>query len=78
MSPEILSVLNDLRLRLESLERGRTKRGHRNHGKAADYLGISRETLRQLNLRGKGPARNPDGSYSLDALDAFKANPPPG
>jgi hypothetical protein len=51
----------------------RTKRGHCNQREAAEYLGISRETLRQLRLRGEGPVMNPDGTYAYDRLDEFKA-----
>jgi hypothetical protein len=57
--------------RLESAPT-RTKRGHCNQREAAEYLGISRETLRQLRLRGEGPQQNPDGTYSYDSLDAHK------
>jgi hypothetical protein len=42
-----------------------------NQRRAAEYLGRSREFLRQLHLRGGGPARAADGSYSLDDLDAW-------
>jgi hypothetical protein len=38
---------------------------------AAQYLGISREKLRQLNLAGKGPPRTEDGRYLYEGLDNF-------
>jgi hypothetical protein len=67
-------LVEDLRARVARLESGtrRTSRGHCNMRQAAEYLGHSREWLRQRHLRGEGPARNPDGSYSYDQLDAFK------
>jgi hypothetical protein len=79
-SVEIHTALNDLRTRLERLEndRRRTTRGHANQRRAAEYLGKSREWLRQRERRGDGPQRNADGSYSFDELDRFKAaNAPP-
>ena len=71
MSIEIRSELNDLRHRLERLERTRTNRGRTNRRGAAAYLGRSREFLRQLHLRGEGPRRAADGSYTYDDLDAY-------
>jgi hypothetical protein len=50
---------------------GRTRRGRTNQRGAAQYLGKSREWLRQLHLRGEGPHRASDGTYSFDDLDAF-------
>jgi hypothetical protein len=50
---------------------GRTRRGRTNMLGAARYLGKSREWLRRLHLRGEGPRRAPDGTYSYDDLDAF-------
>jgi hypothetical protein len=41
---------------------------------AATYLGKSREWLRKLHLRGEGPYRASDGTYSYDDLDAFSEN----
>jgi hypothetical protein len=35
---------------------------------AAQYLGKSREWLRKLHLRGEGPHRARDGTYSYDDL----------
>jgi hypothetical protein len=73
MSPEIQSELHDLRERVKRLEssQSRTNRGRCNQRGAAEYLGKSREWLRQLHLRGEGPHRAADGSYSFDDLDAF-------
>lgn len=81
MSSEIRSELNDLRERVTRLERTHTKsnRGRVNQRRAAEYLGRSREFLRQLHLRGTGPRRAPDGLYSYDDLDAFaEQNKPAG
>jgi hypothetical protein len=68
----LLSKFNALSERVERLEndRRRTTRGRTNQRGAADYLGCSREHLRQLHLRGEGPRRAADGSYAYDDLDA--------
>ena len=73
MSPEVKSAIFDLCERVKRLEEsaGRTKRGRTNQRGAAQYLGKSREWLRKLHLRGEGPHRAPDGTYSYDDLDAF-------
>ena len=74
MSTEVTpSVIDDLCKRGKRLEEGasRTRRGRVNQRGAADYLGRSREWLRKLELRGEGPRRAPDGTYSYDDLDAF-------
>jgi hypothetical protein len=73
MSPEIQSELHDLRERVKRLEscQARTNRGRCNQRRAAEYIGKSREYLRQLHKRGKGPRRAADGSYAYDDLDAF-------
>ena len=70
---EIQSEIARLRERVEQLERqrARTNRGCLNQRRAAEYLGKSREYLRTLHLRGEGPRRGADGSYSFDDLDAF-------
>jgi hypothetical protein len=49
MSPEVQSEIDALRERVKRLELtlGRTKRGRTNQRGAADYLGKSREWLRQ-------------------------------
>jgi hypothetical protein len=73
MSPEVHTEIDELRRRVKRLEEaaGRTRRGRTNQRGAALYLGKSREWLRQLHLRGEGPRRAPDGSYSYDDLDSF-------
>jgi hypothetical protein len=74
MSPEIVrSEIDDLRARVKRLEEnaGRTRRGRTNQRGAAQYLGKSREWLRQRHLRGEGPVRDPDGTYTYDNLDAY-------
>jgi len=65
------SEIENLKARVSRLESARTNRGRTNQRGAADYLGKSREWLRQLHLRGEGPRRAADGSYSYDDLDAF-------
>jgi hypothetical protein len=72
MSSEILSEIRDLCARVTRLEKARTKRGNTNQRGAAEYLGKSREWLRQRERRGDGPRRNPDNTYSYDNLDAYK------
>jgi hypothetical protein len=74
MSLEIIqSSINDLTARVQRLERLRTRttRGHASQRRAAEYIGKSREWLRQRELCGNGPPRNPDGTYPYDGLDAF-------
>lgn len=65
--------IDELKARIARIEGAsqKTKRGRTNQRGAADYLGKSREYLRQLHLRGEGPPRAVDGSYSYDDLDAF-------
>ena len=72
------SELNALRERVRALEhvQSRTRRGRINQRKAAEYLGRSREFLRTLHLRGAGPRRGADGSYSYDDLDLFAEQNP--
>jgi hypothetical protein len=69
----VQSELTRLRERVEQLERqhARTNRGRTNQRGAAQYLGRSREYLRQHHLRGEGPRRAGDGSYCYDDLDAW-------
>ena len=73
MSLEIVSAIAELSERVQRLERlrSRSNRGRVNQRRAAEYLGRSREFLRQQHLRGKGPPRAADGSYSLDDLDSW-------
>jgi hypothetical protein len=63
--------VDELKKRVERLEKGPTKRGRTNQRGAAQYLNKSREWLRQQHLRGKGPRRAADGSYSYDDLDDY-------
>jgi hypothetical protein len=65
--------IDGLKVRLGQLETyaRKTNRGRTNQQGAAQYLGRSREWLRQLHLRGEGPRRGADGSYSFDDLDAY-------
>jgi hypothetical protein len=76
----IQSELDALRERVGALERvqSKTRRGRTNQRGAAEYLGRSREYLRQLHLRGQGPRRAADGSYSFDDLDLFAEQNPAG
>ena len=80
MSFAVRSELDNLRERVKKLEEvaRRTRRGRTNQLGAARYLGKSREWLRKLHLRGEGPHRNPDGSFSFDDLDSSseKGGPP--
>ena len=71
MPAGIQAALNELQERLTRLERihAKTRRGRTNQRGAAQYLGRSREYLRTLHLRGEGPPRGADGSYSFDELD---------
>lgn len=66
------AAIDDLKERVARLEGARrTNRGRTNQAGAARYLGKSREWLRLRHLRGEGPHRGSDGSYSYDDLDAF-------
>jgi hypothetical protein len=69
----LVAEIQNLKERVAALEweRRKTQRGRTNMSGAAQYLGRSREWLRKLNLRGEGPRRGVDGSYSFDDLDAF-------
>ena len=72
MSPEIHSQLTELRERVQRLERRPSKRGSCTQRKAASTTSAAAAVLyRQLHLQGKGPRRNPDGTYSYDNLDAY-------
>jgi hypothetical protein len=81
---KLLQQVEELRDRVEQLERGRSKRGVApSKAKAAAYCGRSDEWLRQRERDGKGPERTPNGDYFYDALDRFllapkeAASPPP-
>jgi hypothetical protein len=74
----VQAQIDDLKERVERLESAsrKTTRGRTNQRGAADYLGKSREWLRQRHLDGKGPHRGTDGSYSYDDLDTFAESNP--
>ena len=56
----------------ESVRRLETKnRGYLNQTDAAQYLGRSKEYLRERNCKGKGPARMPNGMYAINDLDEW-------
>jgi hypothetical protein len=78
MSPEIQTMIDDLRERVARLEKQRP-RGRTNLAGAARYLNMSDETLRQRHLRGEGPKRARMGrhwSYTYDDLDSYAAGSP--
>jgi hypothetical protein len=76
---DLHSQIEELRQRIDRLERGSAKRGRTNRGRtnragAARYLGVSEETLRQRHDRGEGPLYSRNGryySYSYDELDSY-------
>ena len=73
---DISHELSALRERLARLERGQHRRQRSTKQKgAAEYIGRSREYLRQRYLKGKNPRRNADGSYDYSALDDYLDNP---
>jgi hypothetical protein len=72
----IQTELAELRERIARLEQKPSRRGAVNQRRAADYLGRSREWMRQRHLHGDGPKRNADGSYSLDELDRYLTSGP--
>jgi hypothetical protein len=56
----------------EKVRRIETKnRGYLTQAKAAEYIGRSKEYLRERHASGTGPARMPDGMYSYQALDEW-------
>jgi hypothetical protein len=74
----ITATVEDLRKRMETLEaRSRKARGRTGMRGAAEYIGRSKEWLRQRHLRGLGPPRMRVGarcwSYSYDDLDLWLA-----
>jgi hypothetical protein len=74
--PDLNSAIEELRARVERLERTPPKpRGRTNQAGAARYLGISDETLRARHAAGKGPPRKRSGtnrwSYSFADLDEY-------
>jgi hypothetical protein len=71
------TILNELRQRLERLERtARPQRGSLNQKQAAEYLNRSEEWLRREHVLGRGPRRRRRGSrgwdYSIADLDAYR------
>jgi hypothetical protein len=66
------AAIADLTKRLERLERApdRTRRGWANQREAAEYVGRSREYLRQRARDGTGPPCS-DGKYHYDDLDRW-------
>jgi hypothetical protein len=77
MSLEV-EALNDLRQRVERLERATQKqRGYLNQKQAAGYLNRSDEWLRLEHAAGRGPKRHRVGArgwrYAIADLDAYIA-----
>jgi hypothetical protein len=71
MSANLIRQLEELSQRVTRLERQRTKRGVTNQKGAAEYINRSTEWLRQMERRGIGPLRYPNGDYPYDGLDEF-------
>jgi hypothetical protein len=58
----------------EAVRRLETKnRGYLTQSAAAEYLGRSKEYLREHDANGTGPARMPNGQYALRDLDDWIA-----
>jgi hypothetical protein len=56
----------------EAVRRLETKnRGYLTQAKAAEYLGRSKEYLREHHANGTGPARMPNGQYAIRDLDEW-------
>jgi hypothetical protein len=81
-----IEILNELRQRLDRLERtARPRRGSLNQKQAAEYLNRSEEWLRREHAAGRGPRRRRRGryyDYTFEDLDAYReaegdANPRP-
>ena len=72
-----MDVISELSARLASLEKRVGKRKGATHQKgAAEYLGVSEETLRRMQERGEGPRRHRHGRfwmYTFEDLDAYLA-----
>jgi hypothetical protein len=68
-------ILNDLRQRVERLERATSGRGFLNQKQAAQYLSRSDEWLRLEHAAGRGPKRHRLGTrgwrYAIADLDAY-------
>jgi predicted DNA-binding transcriptional regulator AlpA len=75
--PALESELDQLRARLARLENSTRPRGRCNMVRAAAYIGVSEETLRNMHKRDEGPPRKRIGkrhwSYAYDDLDAWLA-----
>jgi len=75
MPLEMVDLLNELRQRLDRLERA-TRRGSRNKKQAAEYLNRSEEWLRREHAAGRGPKRRRRGTrgwdYDIADLDAYR------
>jgi len=79
MSPtEMLSELQELRLRLAKLETANRRKTRFNQKEAAHYLNRSEEWLRRQHAIGRGPKRTRRGSrywdYTIQDLDAYAAS----
>jgi hypothetical protein len=77
MSTPTAEILDELRQRLERLERAaRPRRGSLNQKQAAEYLNRSEEWLRREHAAGRGPKRRRRGSrgwdYDIADLDAYR------
>jgi hypothetical protein len=71
-----IDILNELRQRLDRLERAnRPRRGSLNQKQAAEYLNRSEEWLRREHAAGRGPRRRRRGryyDYRYEDLDAYR------
>ena len=61
-----IAALEEAVRRLES-----RNRGYLTMSRAAEYLGRSKEYLREHQVRGTGPARMPNGMYAYADLDEW-------
>lgn len=75
MPTDQAEIIADLRSRLARLERAANKaQQHFDQGEAAQFFGRSREWLRQLHLRKRGPKHKKRGryfDYTLQNLEDF-------
>jgi predicted transcriptional regulator len=72
-----IEILNELRQRLDRLERTtRSRRGSLNQKQAAEYLNRSEEWLRREHALGRGPKRRRRGTrfwdYDIADLDSYR------
>jgi hypothetical protein len=75
---QAMSDIHKLEKRIAALEeavrRIETKnRGYLTQAKAAEYIGRSKEFLRERHASGTGPARMPNGQYAIRDLDEWVA-----